>query len=251
MTNKEFVEYCRIGDLAKVTEGVHDKTVKHDIWGSKALVNAHNSIVSEKRDIVRMSKVIDLLIQNTNVDPSVDIFILPWAIKKCEYKTIEMIIHHKNVIHNPDVFRQSGMMGSNAFDRPDATKVLDLLLTNPLFSVKEVFKLASWGTILELMMWCIHNNNDYSNVYEYVERVLYKLVTDDINDIKHEAFVKLYKDSDFPRSYNENYYPIISQHLGDTSLVTWFKEDPEVIEVAIKKQQYELFDKDAVDIFIF
>lgn len=252
MTNKEFVEYCRVGDIAKVAVGVEDKTLKHDIWGSKALLNAFNSIAVEKRDIDRMSKVIDLLIQNTNVDPSIDPFILVWAMKKCESKTIDLIINHKNVKNNLLIWARSGQIADNAFSRQDKDDVLPILLTNPTFDIELAFRTAIWGTDLPFIIWSVQNNNSYKNCNsEHIEKGLYKLVSLDLDDIKHKAFIKLYKESNFPRSYNGNYYPLIAHHMKDMDLLNWFKEDPKVIDMAIKKDQYELIDKDAVDIFIF
>jgi len=198
------------------------------------------------------STIIDELIQNSDVDPSVEIFITPWAFEYCELKTLEIIVNHPNVVSNIKIWRHSGQIAENCFSRKDdKDDALDLLIKQPSFNLGEAFKLSTWNDRMDFIKWCVENIDDLSKVEtDYIERGLH-VVSSSIEDGAEELLKQLFIKSKFPKNFDKNHFAIVAYYGKQKELVEWFKQFPEVQETAAEYSQQELIKQELVDLFIF
>lgn len=250
MTNKEFVTAVKDGNIEKVKKGLKDPKVNPTAWNSRALQYAHNEIVHNAGNRKVYGEIIDLLVQNSDVDPSIDTFIVTWAPLYCERKTIEKMLNHPGIISNSLITTHSGQMAQNAFER-GRDDILKLVLNHPMFDINEAFKLSSWDKKIGFIKWCVDGGVDLKNIKtEYIERALHA-VSSSIEDGSTQLLMDLFDKSDFPKNFNKNYFAIVAYHAGEKELVEWFKKDPAVVETAVQFMQEELLNKELVDMFLF
>ena len=250
MTNKEFVAAVKDGDIEKVKNGIKDPKVNPTAWNSRALQYAHNEIVHNAGDRKVYGEIIDLLVQNSDVDPSVDTFIVIWAPLYNERKTIEKMFNHPNIINNPMFGQHSGQLAQNAFER-GRDDILKLVLNHPMFNINEAFKLSTWDKKIGFIRWCVNGGIDFKKIEkDYVERALHA-VSSSVEKGSDQLLMDLFEKSGFPKNFNKNYFGIVAYHADEKELVEWFKKDSDVVETAVKYMQVELLNNEVVDMFIF
>lgn len=252
MTNKEFVDYCKAGNIDKVKEGIADKKVNHAAWKSRALQYALDGLIHTKTGKANSpySIIMDLLIQNTNVDPSTDVFISIWAVKYCEFETIKLAFNHPNNINNTNLFNHSFQIIENAFliDRLDIAEFL-LNLTN-LDKQKALAGFIEWGRLpkmIDKIKLIMKFGGNIQKLELYVLDILFGHIVlyDDL-----DFFNTLMEIEKFDPSVKNNKH-VLSAETQAPRIFEILRNDYRVQEKAILLDQTTLINKNIVDIFVF
>lgn len=253
MTNKEFVDYCKAGDIEKVKEGIADKKINHSAWKSRALQYAHDGLIHTKtgKGNSTYSKIMDLLIQYTTVDPSIDVFIAIWSVKYCEFETTKLIFNHPNNIGNTALFNHSFQLIENAFliERLD---IAEFLLSLKGFKhQKALTGYIEWGKNtekLDKLKLLLKFGGSLEKLEPHVIKILVNLIIS-VDDL--DFFKLLLNIPNFDPSDNNNIIILLAKMEKATKIFDYIKDDYRIQETAVRCNQPELINKNIVDIFIF